>query len=78
MVAKLEQRARGIGDEPVPKIEALNMVVRFEGEGGVRKVDPLKLTKTMRTSKVCQDFRRWKSACWVQHRATGRESKENE
>lgn len=31
-----------------PKIRLLNVVVRFEGEGGVKKMDPLKLTKIIR------------------------------
>lgn len=30
------------------KKEALNVVVRFEGEGGVKKMDPIKITKIIR------------------------------
>lgn len=45
-----------------------NVVVRFEGEGGVKKIDPLKLTKrtsysrTSGRSKLCKSIRRWKLA----------------
>ena len=31
------------------KKESLNVVVRFDGEGGVKKMDPLTITKIIRT-----------------------------
>lgn len=34
--------------ERAPKAGLLNVVVRFEMEGGVKKVDPMKLTKIVR------------------------------
>lgn len=46
-----------------PKAVLLNVVVRFMGEGGVKEVDPLKLTKIIReqVGEVKRErFRRWK------------------
>lgn len=46
-----------------------------------KKADLLKLTnykRTSRRSKVWQDPKEWKSACWVQQGAAGGESKKKE
>lgn len=38
----------GEGGQKASQDKQVNMVVRFEGEGGVKKIDPLKLTKIIR------------------------------
>lgn len=40
-----EEKEEEVGE---PKAVMLNVVIRFEGEGGVKKIDPLKLTKIIR------------------------------